>query len=38
VAIASPGNERAVELAREFNAKMAAAASWSVRVDREGGE
>jgi hypothetical protein len=38
VAVAAPGNERAVELAREFNAKMAAAVDWSVRVDREPGK
>lgn len=33
VVLAEPGNEAAVGLAREFHDKMAAQASWSVRVD-----
>lgn len=35
VAVAAPGNERAVELAKEFRRKMGLAASAFVRVDRE---
>lgn len=34
LAVAKPGNERAVELAQEFSRKMTAAAKWTKREDR----